>query len=48
MTQEEIDAILSEDSRSSVVVETVTLEEDSPMEGGMFDITVDLIVIGNG
>lgn len=42
MTPEEIDAILGEDSRSSVVVETVTPEENISMEGDVFDIVKDV------
>ena len=43
MTQEEIDAILGEDTRSSVVVvDPPTQEEDVSMEGDVFDIVKDL------
>lgn len=44
MTQEEIDAILGEDSGSSVTVEVVPLTEepDASMEGDVFDIVKDV------
>lgn len=44
MTQEEIDAILGEDSGSSVTVEIVspTEEPDASMEGDVFDIVKDV------
>lgn len=43
MTQEEIDAILDEDEGGSVEIEVAPLtEDDSPMEGDVFDIVKDL------